>query len=84
MKILKEMKMPRSGMEMEGKVESDYPGPGPYAWISEEKGTGGTSCQDNVLLELGLLWQGNGRFMVVPAPAAIPGSLSWGQRLLGM
>lgn len=84
MKILKEMKLPRSGMEMEEKVESDYPGQGSYAWISEEKGTRGTSCQDNVLLGLGPLWQGNGRFMVVPTPAAIPGSLPWGQRLLGM
>lgn len=63
LKILREMRLPRSGMETEGKVESDYPGKGSYSWIFEGKGTRWTSCQDNLLLweggwgkEMGDLW----------------------------
>lgn len=34
------MRLPKSGMEMEGKVESDYPGRGTGSWMFGGKGAG--------------------------------------------
>lgn len=78
------MRLPRSGMETEGKVESDYPGRGSHSWSFEGKGTWGTSCQDNLILRQGWSGQGNGGPAAALAPAPVPGSLPRGQMLFGM